>query len=34
VGQLDEKVAHLLRSGWPTRIQAIDEKVRRAVGDV
>jgi uncharacterized protein YndB with AHSA1/START domain len=34
VGEFDQAVAELLRGGWPGRIQAIDESMRRAVGDV
>jgi uncharacterized protein YndB with AHSA1/START domain len=33
VGEFDEQVVELLRSGWPGRIEAIDEKIRRAVGN-
>jgi uncharacterized protein YndB with AHSA1/START domain len=34
VGELDGEVAEMLRSGWPGRIKAIDDNMRRAVGDV
>jgi uncharacterized protein YndB with AHSA1/START domain len=30
VGELDGEVAEMLRSGWPGRIKAIDDNIRRA----
>jgi len=33
-GEFSDEVAELLRSGWPGRITAIDDNMRRAVGDV
>jgi len=34
VGELDEAVAEILRDGWPGRIKAIEERIRRVDGDV
>jgi uncharacterized protein YndB with AHSA1/START domain len=34
VGEFDDQVAEILRGGWPGRMQAIDDNIRRAVGDV
>jgi len=34
VGEFDEAVVQILRDGWPGRIKAIEEKIRRADGDV